>query len=314
MIESVKDSFLWAEKYRPKKLIDCVLPSAMKTELQAFIDSEQVPHCLFSGKAGCGKSTAARAIAEQIGADIMTINLSNETGIDVVRNKIVQFASTASFEGNLKVIIGEEFGNMSNAASDSLKGIIEEFHKTTRFIFTTNNLHKVSEPIRSRCTAFEFKISEEEKKTLMMQMIKRCAEILKAEGIEYDNKPLLAIVQKNFPDFRKTLNELQKFSTYGSIQAANLVEAKTGFDDLIEMMKGKKLGDMITWNAKNSDLDPQTLIDYFYDNAKILFTGKTIADIYLMLGQSQFELAHIVNKPLHSITVMINITSIAEWK
>lgn len=313
-MEKQSDSFLFVEKYRPKKLKDCILPKSVKTEIASYIKSGEISNMIFSGTAGVGKTSVAKAICHELGADTLYINMSNETGIDVVRNQIVQFASTASFDNNLKIIIGDECERLSQNAQDSLKATIESFHKNTRFIFTTNNVNKLIEPLRSRCNQFEFKIPDSEKKDLMAQIMRRCVEILKLESIEFDPAAIVALVQRHFPDFRKTLNELQRYSTYGKIDSGILVEESTDFDVLTEAMKTKKFADVRKWIARNSDMDASTLFRYFFDNLTILFEGKSIPNVILILAQYQNYAAIVVDQEINNIACMVEIMGAAEWK
>lgn len=308
------DEFLWTERYRPRKVADCILPNSIKTELQTFLDSNQIPHFLFSGSAGVGKTSASKAIADQLGADLLYINASNETGIDVIRNKVVQFASTASFEGNLKIVLLDEADRISANGQDALKATMEEFSKTTRFILTSNNKNRLIEPLHSRLTTFDFRIPEDEKKELLAQMMKRCAVILKQEGIEYDTKSLVSLVQKNFPDFRKTLNELQRYSTYGKIDAGVLIAEATSYEDLIGFMKEKKFKDVRSWIAKNSDLDPSAIFRYFYDNLGDLFEGKSQPNVVLLIAEAQKTAAIVVDQEINLCAFAIEVMGLAEWK
>lgn len=313
-MQKQSDAFLFVEKYRPTKIDDCILPSAVKTELKAYIASGEITNMIFAGSAGVGKTSLAKAIAAELGADVLYINMSNETGIDVVRNQIVQFASTASFEGNLKIVIGDEAERLSQNAQDSLKATQESFHKNTRFIFTTNNINKLIDPIKSRCNVFDFKIPEDEKKDLLAQMMKRCVEILRLENIEFDAKAIVALVQKNFPDFRKTLNELQRYSTYGKIDAGILVTEATSFDELVGAMKTKKFADVRKWIARNADVDSSALYRYFYDSLTTLFEGKSIPNIILILAQYQHYATSVVDQEINNIACMVEIMGAAEWK
>lgn len=313
-MEKQSDAFLFVEKYRPSCIDDCILPMSVKTELKAYIAQGEINNLLFSGTAGVGKTSLAKAIANELNADVLYINMSSETGIDVVRNQIVQFASTASFEGNMKIVIGDEAERLSANAQDSLKATTEAFHKNTRFIFTTNNVNKIIEPLRSRCNHFEFKIPDSDKKDLMAQMMRRCVEILKLESIEYDSKAIVTLVQKNFPDFRKTLNELQRYSTYGKIDSSILVSDATSFDDLVEAMKAKKFVDVRKWIAKNADVDSSALYRYFYDNLLTLFVGKSIPNIVLVLAQYQHYATSVVDQEINNIACMVELMGAAEWK
>lgn len=312
-METQLDSFLFVEKYRPSTVEECILPKSIKTELQAYLAKGEITNMIFSGNAGVGKTSVAKAICRELGADMLYINMSNETGIDVVRNQIVQFASTASFEGNLKIVIGDEAERLSSNGQDSLKATQELFHANTRFIFTTNNINKLIDPLKSRCNIFEFKVPDAEKKDLMAQMMKRVVEILKTENIEYDPKAIVTLVQKHFPDFRKTLNELQRYSTYGKIDSGILVSDATSFDDLIESMKAKKFADVRKWVARNADTDSSVIYRHFYNNLTTLFQGKCIPQIILVLAQYQHYATSVVDKEINNIACLIEIMGAAEW-
>ena len=313
-MQKQSDAFLFVEKYRPSKIDDCILPVSVKTELAAYIASGEINNMIFSGTAGVGKTSVAKAIANELNADVLYLNMSIETGIDVVRNQIVQFASTASFEGNLKIVIADECERLSLAGQDSLKATQESFHRSTRFIFTTNNINKVIEPLRSRCNQFEFKIPDADKRDLMAQMMKRCAEILRIEGIDFDSKAIVALVQKNFPDFRKTLNELQRYSTYGKIDSGILVSEATSFDELVAAMKAKKFADVRKWIARNADVDSSVLYRHFYDNLVTLFEGKSIPNVILILAQYQHYATSVVDQEINNIACMVELMGAAEWK
>lgn len=211
-------------------------------------------------------------------------------------------------------IVTHNCERLSPNAQDSLKATIESFHANTRFVFTTNNYHKVIDPIKSRCVHFDFKISESDKKTMLVQMMKRCLDILKAESIEYDKNAIVALVQKNFPDFRKTLNELQRHSLNGKIDASVLTAESTSFDDLISYMKEKKFADVRKWIAKNSDKDSSELFRYFYDNITTLFVGKSIPDVILLLAQYQHYASMVVDQEINNIACIVEIMGVAEWK
>lgn len=211
-------------------------------------------------------------------------------------------------------IVTHNCERMTSNAQDATKAIIESFHKSTRFIFTTNNIHKVIDPLKSRCNHFEFKIPETDKKELMMQMMKRCVEILKQENIEYDSKAIVALVQKYYPDFRKTLNELQRHSNQGKIDSSILIAESTTYDELITAMKNKKFADVRKWIARNGDTDSETLFRYFYDNMMELFEGRCVPNIILILAQYQNYAAIVADQEINNIAAMVEIMSSAEWK
>jgi len=211
-------------------------------------------------------------------------------------------------------IVTHNCERLSPNAQDSLKATIEAFHKSARFIFTSNNPNKVIDPIKSRCNHFEFRVPEAEKKQVMAQMMKRCVDICKNENLEYDTKAIVSLVQKHFPDLRKTLNELQRYSSYGKIDAGILVGEATTFDELIESMKAKKFSDVRKWIARNADIDPSILFRHFYDNLTILFEGKCIPNIILILAQYQHYSSMVTDQEINSVATIIEIMGVAEWK
>ena len=308
------DAFLLVEKYRPETIDDCILPERIKSVLKEQIKKKQINNMLFSGTAGLGKTSAAKAICQEIGADVLYLNFSNETGIDTVRHRVAQFASTVSFDGNLKVIIGDEFERLSVQGQDALKAMIEQFHKTTRFIFTTNNKNRIIDPILSRCVDFEFNPTEAEKPELITMAFARVVKILKAEQIEYDGKSVAALVKKYYPDLRKILNEIQRYSASGTIDSGILVQENTTLDTLIEHLKNKKFGDVRKWLARNPDLDHQALFRHFYDNLTELFNPSSIPDAVLILAQYQYYATRVIDQEINTMACLIELVKDVQWK
>ena len=309
-----QEHFLFVEKYRPKTVEECILPATIKQQLKDFLQKGEIPHCIFAGQQGSGKTTCAYAISNELGADVLYINASNETGIDTIRTKVVQFASTVSFDNNIKVVILDEAERISGAGADALKAIVEQFSKNTRFILTTNNRHRLSAPIQSRMNVYDFVFESTEKQKAAISMLKRTEEILKAEEIEYDKKAVAALVAKYFPDFRKTLNEIQRFSANGKIDAGILVERGTTFDELITSMKSKKFGEVRKWTARNCDVDPQMVFRHFFDNATNLFEGASIPEVILLTSQYQLQSAQVIDQEINTTAFLVEVMSGANWK
>lgn len=306
-------SFLLVEQYRPDTIDECILPVRIKDKIKQFVSKGQIPHLMFYGTAGLGKTSLAYAICNEINADYIYINASSENSIDVVRNKISQFASTASFEGNLKVVILDEADRLSSAAMDSLKSVQEQFHQSTRFIFTSNNIHKIIDPIRSRCIEFDFNPTDSEKQELLVLAMKRVVSILKKEEIKFDIPAVAGLVKKYYPDLRKTLNEIQRYSASGQIDSGVLVAPNTTIDELVVSMRGKKLNDIRKWLARNSDFDPTSVFRYFYDNLD-MFVPQSIPNIILILAQYQSYSAVVVDQEINMAACLVEVCQAAEWK
>lgn len=311
---SNEENFLWVEKWRPKTIDDCILPDSVKSTFNDFVTKGEISHLLLSGSAGVGKTTIAKALADQIGADLLYINASNENSVETIRNKVTQFASTVSFEGNLKIVLLDEADMLSLSAQGILRATTEEFSKSTRFILTCNFPQKIIPPLHSRCTHFNFKIDNKDKPAIAAAFFKRVCDILDLEGIKFDKKVVAALVQKYFPDFRKTLNELQRYSSSGEIDSGILVDSNTTFEELIRHIKDKKFGDIRKWAARNNDIDPNTLFRYFYDNVSNLVEGPNIPEIILLIAQYQDMSARVVDQEINNMAFLIEVLSAAKWK
>ncbi len=308
------NTFLLTEKYRPTKIQDCVLPERIKEKVSEFVSKGQVPHLLLAGTAGQGKTTLAKTIAAELNADLMFINASKENGIDVIRNRITQFASTVSFEGNLKIVLLDEADRLSANAQDSLKATMEEFHESTRFILTCNTKSKIIEPIHSRCVVFDFVQSAEEKKSLQVKAMKRIIGILQHEKIEFSVEPVASLVQKYYPDMRKILNEIQRYASNGKIDAGILVQQNTTLDELVDHLRAKKFNDVRSWVARNPDLDHQAVFRFFFDNLTNFFEPKSIPNIILILAQYQRWSIDVLDQEINLMACLVELVGVAVWK
>lgn len=311
---SIVDSYLWVEKYRPQKIEDCVLPTESKKQFQEFIKAGEIPHMILVGSAGVGKTTIAKCLSNELNADLLYLNASNESGVDTIRTKVTQFASTVSFEGNIKLILLDEADGLSQQAQQILRATQEEFHNSTRFILTANFKNKIIDPLHSRAAVFDFKIDNKEKPAIAAAFFKRICFILDAENIEYDKKTVAAIINKYFPDFRKTINELQRYSVSGKIDSGILVDTNTTFEELVSAIKEKKFGEIRKWVARNSDMDPQALFRYFYDNVTSLVEGPNIPELILLMAQYQDMSSRVVDQEINSMAFLIEVLSAAKWK
>lgn len=303
------DEFLWEQKYRPNTIQDCILPSAIKNDLIEFINKGQIPHFLFSGSSGTGKTTAAFAIAASLDSDVLFINASLESGIDILRTKIQQFASTVSFSGGIKLVILDEADYLNASSTQpALRAMMEEFSKNCRFILTCNYKNRLIPALRSRCTVVDFVYPNEEKPTLLAQMYKRVINILKTEGIEFDRKVVAEVVGTNFPDFRKTLQSLQLYSVSGTIDAGILVNlGDESFSELFKLLKDGQFTEVRKWVGKNSDIETTTLFRKFYDSSTSIMEPKSIPQLILTLAEYQYRAAFVAD---HEINTMAALTEI----
>lgn len=308
---------IWAQKFRPKTVDECILPSATKAMVKGLIAGGEVPHMIFSGTAGVGKTTLAYAIANDLGCDVMYINASMERGIDMLRTRVQSFASTLSLEGDdkTKIVIMDEADGLTGDAQAAMKGFLEQFSNNCRFIFTANHKNKIIEPIQSRCVVVDFKISNSDKKDIVLGVFKRCAEILKAEGIDFDKAALAELVKRNFPDFRKTLNELQRYSSTGKIDTGVLaLQGDDVYHELFGYMKEKNLDGMRRWVARNSDIEPATLFRKLYDVGSDLFVSKAIPNLIVILADYGYKAAFVNDQQINTTAALVEISDSCQFK
>lgn len=289
---------VWSEEFRPKTIDDCILPEATKKMIKEAIASGNIPSFVFAGSAGTGKTSAAKAIANDLEADLLYINASLDTSIDNIRNQVVSFSSSVSFGGNSKIVLLDEGEGLSQQAMNSLKGIYESF-PTTKFILTTNNLSKVLEPIKSRSVVIEFRVDSKEKMKMSAAMMKRIIAILKEKKVEFEPAIIAELVKKYFPDFRRTLNELQRHALSGKIDTSILLGNKAGYKELIDAIKTKDYKAMRMWVGENSSDDPANLFKDFYDNAFEYFVPNCVPQLVLLLSDYQFKAVHAVDQQIN---------------
>lgn len=282
---------VWCEKYRPNLIKDIILPSSIKDAAEGYVKQGKLGTIIFSGGAGVGKTTLARCIANELGADFMVVNASLENGIDTIRTKISQFASTMSFSDSKKITLLDEADFCSPNAQASLRGFIEEFSANHAIIMTCNFKSRLIEPLHSRAAVFDFKIPKKEKAALATQFFKRVIQILDNEKVEYEKSVVAEVVNKFFPDFRRCLNELQKYATSGKIDSGILVNFTTdSIKALFESLKNKKFNDMRKWVAEN-DLDSTQFFRAVYDSAADYMDTKSLPSLILLVGQYQYQAA-----------------------
>lgn len=310
MIDSREDQFLWVEKYRPQKIDDCVLPESLKKTFKEYIAQGELPTFLFTGTAGVGKTTVAKALCNEIGAEYIMINGSDEgRSIDVLRTTIKGFASTVSLTDSRKVVIIDEADYMNpQSVQPALRSFIEEFSANCRFIFTCNFKNRIIEPLHSRCAVVEFKIDNAEKQTIAANFFKRATQILKQEEVEFDPKVVAELVTKHFPDYRRVLNELQRYSVTGKIDSGILVNmSEESFKSLIKLMKEKDFTEVRKWVAKQSDADTATLFRELYDSATQHIEAASIPQLVLILAEYQYKAAFVAD---HELNIMAALTEV----
>ena len=311
--------FLWVEKYRPKKISDCILSEDLKSTFLKFLDSKELPNLLLSGTAGTGKTTVARALCEELGVDYIIINGSDEgRHIDTLRTTIKNFASTVSLdESNThKVVIIDEADYMNaDSVQPALRNFIETFYKNCRFIFTCNFRNKIIPALHSRCTVIDFRITNGQKVKTATAFLKRLGELLKAENIEYDNKVLAELIQRHYPDFRRTINELQRYSVRGKIDSGILVSlSEINNKQLISFLKEKKFSDMRKWVVQNLDKDPSSLFSSIYEILYKHLQPQSIPVAVLTIADYQYKSAFVADHEINMVACLTQIMAECKFK
>lgn len=308
------EQFLWVEKYRPRKVSECILPQHLLNTFQEFVDKGNIPNMLLTGSAGTGKTTIARAVCEELGCDYIIINGSEESGIDVLRTKIKDFASTVSLAGMTKVVILDEADYLNpNSTQPALRGFIEEFSSNCRFIFTCNYKNRIIAPLHSRTTVIEFKITKDEKQAVAAKFFKRVVQILDNENITYNKKVIVEIVNKYFPDYRRTLNELQRYSSSGTIDEGILSNiSDINIKELITSLKEKDFKKMRTWVVNNLDNDPSMIFRKLYDN--LTTEVVQVPQLILLLADYQYKAAFVADPEINLVACLTEIMAACEFK
>lgn len=310
------EQFLWTEKYRPQTIEECILPESMKKTFKEFIDSGELPNFLFCGGAGVGKTTVAKALCNEVGAEYLFINGSEESGIDVLRNKIKNFASSVSLTDSKKVVILDEADYLNaNSTQPALRGFIEEFSNNCRFIFTCNFKNRIIEPLHSRCAVVEFKIENKEKATIAASFFKRVVNILKTENIEFDKAVVAELIGKHFPDYRRVLNELQRYSVSGKIDSGLLVNiGDESYTDLVKNLKAKNFTEVRKWVGKNSDVETTELFRHLYDKAVDYIEQSSIPQLVLVLAEYQYRAAFVADKEINIMAALTEVMGQLKFK
>lgn len=313
-MENNRDQFLWVERYRPRKLDDCILPDDQLKTFREFVATGEIPNMLLCGSAGVGKTTIARAICEELGCDYIIINGSEESGIDVLRTKIREFASSVSFGGKTKVVILDEADYLNpNSTQPALRAFIEEFANNCRFIFTCNFKNRIIAPLHSRTAVIEFKLTKADRPKMAGRFMKRLSDILATENVTFDEKVVAEVLKKHFPDYRRVLNELQRYSVSGTIDEGILVNIQeVNMKELVASLKSKDFKKMRNWVVDNIDNDPNLIFRKIYDT--ILDDVKYPSQLVLLLADYQYKAAFAANPEINLVACLAEIMAGMEWK
>ena len=312
------DDFLWVEKYRPKKVEDCILTQNVKDTFSSFVEQGEIPNLLLSGTAGVGKTTIAKALCNELGADFYVINGSDEGRfLDTVRNQAQNFAATVSLTGGAKhkILIIDEADNTTPDVQLLLRASIETFQKNCRFIFTCNFKNKIIEPLHSRTTVIDFNVRGKSKQLLAGEFFNRCRDILTKEKVAFNNKVVAEVIQKYFPDFRRTLNELQRYASTGGIDTgilATLGDAK--IDTLVDSMRDKKFNDVKAWVQQNLDSDPASIMRTIYDNLTGIMDGPSTAAAVLIIADYQYKSAFVADQEVNLLACLTQLMMECNFK
>jgi DNA polymerase III delta prime subunit len=314
----MRNDFLWCEKYRPRIVADTVLPVDLKKTFQQFVNDGVVPNLLLTGRAGTGKTTVARAMLEELNCDYIVINGSLNGNIDTLRNDIQSFASSVSLSGGRKYVILDEADYLNaNSTQPALRNFMEEFSKNCGFILTCNYPNRIIKELHSRCSVINFKIPTIEKPKLASAFFRRVADILSYEGITFEPRAVANVVEKHFPDFRRTLNELQRYSSNDSktIDAGILVNTQeASIKQLVECMKVKDFTNVRKWVVDHIDMEPAVLFRQFYDTAHEYFTPSSVAQIVLILARYQYQQAFVADSEINIVACITEIMVECEFK
>jgi DNA polymerase III delta prime subunit len=309
-----ENEFLWVEKYRPRKLEDCILPADQKSIFQEMVAKGEIQNMLLCGGAGMGKTTVARALCEELETDYIIINGSEESGIDVLRTKIKQFASTVSFSGKPKVVILDEADYLNpNSTQPALRAFIEEFSANCRFILTCNFKNRIIPPLHSRTAVIEFKLPKAEKPKIASAFFKRVNEIMSIEKIEADGKVIAKVIEKHFPDYRRVLNELQRYAASGRIDEGIFVSLnESNMQELIASLKDGDWKKMRTWVVNNLDNDPGTIFRKLYDT--LTEHVQQVPQLVLLLADYQYKAAFCADQEINLVACLTEIMAAVEFK
>ena len=310
------ETFLWVEKYRPTSIDACILPNSLKDSFSEFVKNKHIPNLILSGGPGIGKTTVAKAMVEEIGATWMMVNGSEESGIDVLRTKIKNFASTVSLEGGRKYIILDEADYLNpQSTQPALRGFMEEFHKNCGFILTCNYKNRLIEPLHSRCSVVDFIIAKGDKPKLASDFFNRVKMILSDENVKFDRKVVAELLNKYFPDWRRVLNELQRYSASGQIDAGILVNlSEVNINELMEALKKQEFTNVRKWIVNNLDNDPVRIYRRIYDSLYDNIDKSTIPHAVIILAEYSYKSAFVADQEINLLACFTEIMAQVKFK
>ena len=310
------ESLLWVEGYRPKTIDECILSETIKGTLSDLVKDEKIPNFMFTGPSGVGKTTAARALCEQTNSDYIIINGSDEGRmIDTLRTKLTQFCSTISFGGGRKVVIIDEADYMNpDSVQPAMRNFIEKFAENCSFIFTCNYKNRIIDPIHSRCAVVDFTLDKKEKPEIAMQFLNRCDQILTEHSIVYDKDVVAALINKHFPDFRRVINELQRYSTSGEINTGILANiGELNLNQLISALREKNFQNMRQWVVTNVDNDPATVYRKIYDKLYEVLEKSSIPQAVLIIADYQYKSAFVADQEVNLVACLVELMAECEF-
>jgi DNA polymerase III delta prime subunit len=310
------EQFLWCEKYRPKRIADTILPTELKTTFQTFVDQKNVPNLLLTGGAGVGKTTVARAMLEELECDYIVINGSMNGNIDTLRNEILNFASAVSLGGGRKYVILDEADYLnSNSTQPALRNFMEEFSKNCGFILTCNYKNRIIKPLHSRCSVIDFVIPKDCKPKLAAQFFKRVEAILQTEQVKYDRTVVGTVIQKHFPDWRRVLNELQRYSATGAIDSGILSNlADVSINQVLQSCKTKDFDGIRKWVHDNSDQEQTNIFRAVYEHAHELADRKSIPELIVIIADYSYKAAFVADHEINLVAFFVELMMRIEWK